>query len=453
MEKIQIEKARQGLQGEIVIPGDKSISHRSVMFSALGDTPVRIKNFLHAQDCMSTAACMEALGAQVKFISDTELIVTGNGLHGLKEPATILDAGNSGTTLRLLMGILAAQPFLSTFTGDASLHKRPMGRVIKPLSQMGAQIYGRENNAKLPITVVPAKKKLTGMHYDSPVASAQVKSAILLAGMFAEGETTWNGKTGPIKSGTEVLVKAAGVPLVTYCLQGGYFTAPRWGRGLRRGKLAGVVTGVYSAEQIHSMSGEALRSVIESGIFNHACEKQHREKIRYTGHHRMDQVDSLLFLCPKCHQIGTLHGAENLVTCSCGFSSLFNDCMFPADSSPFPDLYTWDEWQTAAFADKVREEKDLEIRDSSDELVLWEIASDHSLRLAAHGALSMNRQEMVIGDLHFSLPDIRDIALLQNRKAAIAYQDRYFELHAPHVLCLRKYLLFWQTAVSSAHQL
>ena len=271
--------------------------------------------------------------------------------------------------------------------------------------------------------------------------------------LFAEGETTWNGKTGPIKSGTEVLVKAAGVPLVTYCLQGGYFTAPRWGRGIRRGKLAGVVTGVYSAEQIHSMSGEALRSVIESGIFNHACEKQYREKIRYTGHHRMDQVDSLLFLCPKCHQIGTLHGAENLVTCSCGFSSLFNDCMFPADSSPFPDLYTWDEWQTAAFADKVREEKDLEIRDSSDELVLWEIASDHSLRLAAHGALSMNRQEMVIGDLHFSLPDIRDIALLQNRKAAIAYQDRYFELHAPHVLCLRKYLLFWQTAVSSAHQL
>ena len=212
MEKIQIEKARQGLQGEIVIPGDKSISHRSVMFSALGDTPVRIKNFLHAQDCMSTAACMEALGAQVEFISDTELIVTGNGLHGLKEPATILDAGNSGTTLRLLMGILAAQPFLSTFTGDASLHKRPMGRVIKPLSQMGAQIYGRENNAKLPITVVPAKEKLHGMHYDSPVASAQVKSAILLAGMFAEGETTVN-EPFVSRDHTEQMLSAFGVQL------------------------------------------------------------------------------------------------------------------------------------------------------------------------------------------------------------------------------------------------
>ncbi|MBQ5418502.1 MAG: 3-phosphoshikimate 1-carboxyvinyltransferase [Selenomonas sp.] len=212
MEKIQIEKARQGLQGEIVIPGDKSISHRSVMFSALGDTPVRIKNFLHAQDCMSTAACMEMLGAKVEFISDTELIVTGNGLHGLKEPATILDAGNSGTTLRLLMGILAAQPFLSTFTGDASLHKRPMGRVIKPLSQMGAQIYGRENNAKLPITVVPAQKKLKGMHYDSPVASAQVKSAILLAGMFADGETTVN-EPFVSRDHTEQMLAAFGVQL------------------------------------------------------------------------------------------------------------------------------------------------------------------------------------------------------------------------------------------------
>ncbi|MBQ1809375.1 MAG: 3-phosphoshikimate 1-carboxyvinyltransferase [Selenomonas sp.] len=212
MEKIQIEKARQGLQGEIVIPGDKSISHRSVMFSALGDTPVRIKNFLHAQDCMSTATCMEMLGAKVEFISDTELIVTGNGLHGLKEPATILDAGNSGTTLRLLMGILAAQPFLSTFTGDASLHKRPMGRVIKPLSLMGAQIYGRENNAKLPITVVPAQKKLKGMHYDSPVASAQVKSAILLAGMFADGETTVN-EPFVSRDHTEQMLAAFGVQL------------------------------------------------------------------------------------------------------------------------------------------------------------------------------------------------------------------------------------------------
>ena len=136
MDTKTIAKAAAGLKGEVQIPGDKSISHRSVMFSALGSTPVHITNFLHAQDCMSTAACMEALGAKVEFKSDTELIVTGNGLRGLKESQTIIDAGNSGTTLRLMMGILAPQPFLTTFTGDASLHKRPMGRseVVNDLS-------------------------------------------------------------------------------------------------------------------------------------------------------------------------------------------------------------------------------------------------------------------------------------------------------------------------------
>ena len=167
-----IAKARQGLRGTIEIPGDKSISHRSVMFSALGSTPVHITNFLHAQDCLSTAACMKALGASVELESEKSLVVCGHGLHGLREASTIIDAGNSGTTLRLMMGILAPQPFLTTFTGDASLHKRPMGRVIKPLSAMGAKIYGREKN------------------YESPVASAQVKSAILLSGMYADSPTT-----------------------------------------------------------------------------------------------------------------------------------------------------------------------------------------------------------------------------------------------------------------------
>lgn len=190
MDTKTIAKAGNGLKGEIQIPGDKSISHRSVMFSALGSTPVHITNFLHAQDCLSTAACMKALGATVEFLSDTELIVTGNGLHGLKEPDSIIDAGNSGTTLRLMMGILAPQNFLTVFTGDASLHKRPMGRVIKPLAQMGAKIYGRQQNQKLPIVIAPAEKNFQGMTYESPVASAQVKSAVLLAGMYAEGDTT-----------------------------------------------------------------------------------------------------------------------------------------------------------------------------------------------------------------------------------------------------------------------
>ena len=185
-----VEAAQSGWQGELTIPGDKSISHRSVMFAGLGDTPVHIKNFLHAEDCLSTVGVMRALGTAIEFLNENELIVTGKGLHGLSEPMTVLDAGNSGTTLRLMMGLLAPQPFLSVFSGDASLTRRPMGRVLLPLSQMGARIYGRSGNNNLPLTIVPTGEKLHGIHYESPVASAQVKSAILLAGLYADRPTT-----------------------------------------------------------------------------------------------------------------------------------------------------------------------------------------------------------------------------------------------------------------------
>lgn len=181
-------KAVNGLQGEIFIPGDKSISHRSVMFSSLGDKAVTVKNFLNSQDCLSTVSCMEALGVKIDKINDNELIVHGVGIDGLKEPENVLDAGNSGTTLRLLMGMLAPQNFFVTFTGDDSLRKRPMARVIKPLTQMGGKLVSRENSRLLPMAILPCEK-MNGINYDMPMASAQVKSAILLSGMYSDGET------------------------------------------------------------------------------------------------------------------------------------------------------------------------------------------------------------------------------------------------------------------------
>ena len=211
-ELMTIEKISGGLRGEVKIPGDKSISHRSVMLSGLGSTPVRITNFLHAQDCLSTVACLRALGAEIEFLSEAELMVTGHGFHGLQEPGTVIDAGNSGTTLRLMMGLLSAQPFFSSFTGDASLHRRPMGRVAKPLSLMGAKIYGREKNTKLPLAIVPAEGGLKGVYYDSPVASAQVKSALLLAGMYADGPTTVK-EPFVSRDHTERMLAAFGVPV------------------------------------------------------------------------------------------------------------------------------------------------------------------------------------------------------------------------------------------------
>ena len=160
------------------------------MFAGLGDTPVHIRNFLHAEDCLSTVGVMRALGVDIEFLNEHELVVKGNGPHGLSEPFSVLDAGNSGTTLRLMMGLLAPQPFFSTFSGDDSLTRRPMGRVLLPLAQMGAKIFGRSGNNNLPLTILPAEGKLHGIYYESPVASAQVKSAILLAGLYADAPTT-----------------------------------------------------------------------------------------------------------------------------------------------------------------------------------------------------------------------------------------------------------------------
>ena len=168
---------KSGLRGEIKIPGDKSISHRAIMLSSLGNSTVEIENFLLGADCLSTIDCMKKMGVEIK-IDGERIFVKGNGLHGLCEPKKILDAGNSGTTLRLLLGLTAPQKFFVTFTGDESLSKRPMARVIKPLSEMGAKIFGRDENKNLPIAVLNPEKNLRGIVYKMPVAA-----------LYADGET------------------------------------------------------------------------------------------------------------------------------------------------------------------------------------------------------------------------------------------------------------------------
>jgi 3-phosphoshikimate 1-carboxyvinyltransferase len=173
------------LTGGVEPPGDKSISHRYAMLAGLAEGTSELRHFAAAADCHSTLACMKALGAEIKAERDT-VRVTGHGLHGLKPSRRALDAGNSGTTIRLLAGILAGQQFASQLTGDASLQKRPMKRVVGPLRQMGADIRAREDNFA-PLEIRGGR--LHAIDFKMPMASAQVKSSVLLAGLFAEGET------------------------------------------------------------------------------------------------------------------------------------------------------------------------------------------------------------------------------------------------------------------------
>ncbi|SPP29890.1 3-phosphoshikimate 1-carboxyvinyltransferase (5-enolpyruvoylshikimate-3-phosphate synthase) [Brochothrix thermosphacta] len=179
------------LNGIIEVPGDKSISHRAIMFGALANGQTTIEHFLHGEDCLSTIAVFRQLGVAIDVSSD-KITVHGTGIESLKQPSTILDVGNSGTTIRLMMGILAGRPFESQLTGDASIQKRPMNRVITPLKTMSAAISAQEGGLA-PVTV-SAVEAITGINYDMPVASAQVKSALLFAGMQSDDVTIINEK-------------------------------------------------------------------------------------------------------------------------------------------------------------------------------------------------------------------------------------------------------------------
>lgn len=202
---------KKGLHGEITIPGDKSISHRSIMFGAISNGLTEVSNFLTGADCLSTIDCFRKMGITID-VTGSHVLVHGKGLRGLTAPKEILDVGNSGTTTRLITGILAAQHFDCTLDGDSSIRKRPMRRIISPLEEMGASIQSLSGNDCAPLSI--HGQALKGIQYNSPVASAQVKSCILLAGLYADGKTS---VTEPehSRNHTELMLRSFGAELTT----------------------------------------------------------------------------------------------------------------------------------------------------------------------------------------------------------------------------------------------
>ena len=204
------------LRGSLVISGDKSISHRAVMFGSLATGTTEIEGFLPGEDCLSTIRCFRNMGVRIEQ-RGSSVTILGRGLRELMPPAEALDCGNSGTTTRLLSGVLAAQRFSSVLTGDASIQRRPMKRVITPLCAMGADIKSISGNDCAPLSI--RGKQLYGVHFNSPIASAQVKSAVLLAGLYASGQTT---VTEPALSRdhTERMLRAFGAKVSTGSFEG-----------------------------------------------------------------------------------------------------------------------------------------------------------------------------------------------------------------------------------------
>lgn len=199
----------KGFKGEVTVPGDKSISHRSIMLGSLAKGDTEVYGFLQGADCLSSIDCFSKMGVDIENKGDI-VIIHGRGLRGLQAPADTLDVGNSGTTTRLMAGILSAQSFTSRVNGDASIQKRPMKRIMTPLYMMGADITSELGNDCAPLIITG--KQLKGIHYDSPVASAQVKSAVLFAGLYADGETSVT-EPAVSRNHTELMFEEFGVDI------------------------------------------------------------------------------------------------------------------------------------------------------------------------------------------------------------------------------------------------
>lgn len=200
----------RALRGTIDPPGDKSVSHRAAILNAIAQGEATIENFQRGEDCLATLRCLRLLGADWRWRDGSTLELRGRGRRGLRESAAVLDCRNSGTTLRLLGGLLAAQPYFSVLSGDASLRSRPMGRIVEPLRLMGADIRGREGDTKPPLAIRGGALK--GIRYRLPVASAQVKSALILAGLYAEGETVLE-EPATTRDHTERMLQSMGADL------------------------------------------------------------------------------------------------------------------------------------------------------------------------------------------------------------------------------------------------
>lgn len=206
-----IVKRANSMKGELTVPGDKSISHRGIMFGAIAEGTTELEGFLDGADCRSTISCFRQMGIEISQDHD-RVQIHGKGLYGLRQPKDMLDAGNSGTTVRLISGILAGQPFTTQLTGDASIQKRPMKRIMTPLSLMGASIRSLAGNDCAPLEIHGGS--LVPIHYDSPVASAQVKSCVLLAGLYAEGQTSVTEPV-PSRDHTERMLSGFGAEITS----------------------------------------------------------------------------------------------------------------------------------------------------------------------------------------------------------------------------------------------
>ena len=262
--------------------------------------------------------------------------------------------------------------------------------------------------------------------------------------IFAEGDSTWNGVTNKIIPSTANLVKSSRVALLTYKFEGGHLSCPRWGKGVRKGKMHGRIVNVYPPEELKKMSVEEIEALINKDIFENAWERQANDPVSYWGKNLAVRIESALYLCPICKQIGTLEGNGDFVTCSCGFKREYTTYGSFEPSVPFKNIYEWDIWQSECLknGDYVRNE---EFLFSDKEVTLTEIFENHRYEELHTDTLVQHEDKLMFGEYEFLLSDISSMSLVQTSVLLFTHKNKYYEFKTDGFINLRKYLQTWQT--------
>ncbi len=260
--------------------------------------------------------------------------------------------------------------------------------------------------------------------------------------IFAEGDSTWNGVTQDIVPSTANLAKSSRVALITYRFEGGHLSNPRWGKGIRTGKMRGGVVNIYTPEQLKTMTVEEIHAAIDRDIYENAWERQSKENVAFKGKNRAVRMESALFLCPECKKIGTLKGDGNKIKCSCGFEREYTEYGAFEPSKPFENIYEWDIWQRECLKNGDFNRGDTLFTDTK--ITLSKILEGHKSEKLERGILTGNDEGITIGEHVFSYKDISSMSIIQTSILVFTHKEGYFELRADkkHYVNMRKYL-FW----------
>ena len=257
-------------------------------------------------------------------------------------------------------------------------------------------------------------------------------------GLFAEGETTWDGKTASVVSATGRMAKMSGCRLLTYRLEGGYHTAPRWGKGIRRGKMYGRIVGIYSAQELKAMSREEVQAVIERDIYEDAHRRQQEHPVAYGRRRRAERLETVLFRCPACEEFGTLKSRGNFLSCSCGKKWEYTAFGRFEPAQPFETVAQWDAWQRQA----LDQAKIPAFREHN--AVLYTLEDEHGQQKLGQGDLVLEDDVLRCGGYSFRLEEISTMALITTRRMLFTVGSSYYEVIMDEASGLRKFLLRWQ---------